>query len=238
MERKTSAKRKWAVSLPTKKRRKTPSGYAAVTQRPRAPRFQALGQNPLPMKLVTKLAYNETVRLTGGSAGATAVYVFNASSLYDPNYTGTGHQPLGFDQIMAMYDHYVVLGAKVTVKFAMPSGSAYTVAQVGVHGAATVTPRTNGSAYVETGTTSMKMVGFPSYFPQVTQGYSPKVHMGVTNPMDADKLQGQINANPTDGWYWHVFAEPHLSSETVDVFANVTIEYTAAFIEPVELAQS
>ena len=35
----------------------------------------------------------------------------------DPNHTGVGHQPLYFDQLMTIYNHYIVIGAKITVKF-------------------------------------------------------------------------------------------------------------------------
>ena len=34
-----------------------------------------------------------------------------------PNHTGVGHQPLYFDQLMTIYNHYIVIGAKITVKF-------------------------------------------------------------------------------------------------------------------------
>lgn len=238
MERKTkSPKRKWvAVAVPTK-RRKTPRGYVAATQNPRVPRGLARGQNPLPFKSITKLAYNQQITLTGGSAGAIAVKVFNAASLFDPDYSGTGHQPLGFDQIMPMYDHYVVLGSKMTVRFANAGTAA---AILGVSGNAVVTLKTSASHYIEAGATShmVSSLNNTGGNPVVSQGYSPKIHLGIDDPIAADKLQGTISANPTDGWFYHVFAEPINASETASAYADVTIVYTCAFIEPVQLAQS
>lgn len=67
----------------------------------------------MPRKIGAILVYNERVTFdnTGGSNGQ---YQFSANGLYDPNITGTGHQPLYFDQFMAIYDHYTVLGSKCT----------------------------------------------------------------------------------------------------------------------------
>jgi len=36
--------------------------------------------------------------------GAAAGYVFNLNSLHDPNTSGVGHQPTGFDQLIAIYE--------------------------------------------------------------------------------------------------------------------------------------
>lgn len=41
-----------------------------------------------------------------------AEYTYGANCLYDPNISGTGHQPLGFDQMMAFYSRYRVLSSK------------------------------------------------------------------------------------------------------------------------------
>ena len=37
------------------------------------------------------------------------------NSLFDPNLSGLGHQPRGFDQLMAVYEKYTVVAAKITV---------------------------------------------------------------------------------------------------------------------------
>ncbi len=42
--------------------------------------------------------------------------VFTANGLFDPDITGTGHQPRGFDQFMALYDKYVVVSSSITLK--------------------------------------------------------------------------------------------------------------------------
>lgn len=43
--------------------------------------------------------------------------VYRGNSIYDPDFTGTGHQPLGHDQYSSFYHKYCVVGAYVTVRF-------------------------------------------------------------------------------------------------------------------------
>jgi len=42
-------------------------------------------------------------------------YTFRINSLYDPDYTGTGHRPFGTNEYSQMFNHYTVLGAKYTI---------------------------------------------------------------------------------------------------------------------------
>lgn len=37
------------------------------------------------------------IDLNPGALGSNAPYTFSANGLYDPNITGSGHQPIGFD---------------------------------------------------------------------------------------------------------------------------------------------
>ncbi len=52
--------------------------------------------------------YQEQFR-AASSLGVPATYSFRLNSLFDPNYTTTGHQPLYFDQMAALYSFYKVL---------------------------------------------------------------------------------------------------------------------------------
>lgn len=68
-----------------------------------------------PQHVFLKLNYVET-RLVNLAAGADNTYVYSLNSLYDPNVTGTGHQPLSFDQWSNMYSSYRVYGCRVIVR--------------------------------------------------------------------------------------------------------------------------
>lgn len=40
-------------------------------------------------------------------------YQFRANSIFDPNYTGIGHQPMGHDRFNTLYRTYEVLGSRI-----------------------------------------------------------------------------------------------------------------------------
>lgn len=69
-----------------------------------------------PDRLKTKLHYADVIQLSA-SAGSPGLWQFRMNSLYDPDYTGTGHQPQWFDQLSAVYQYYKVLGSKITCTF-------------------------------------------------------------------------------------------------------------------------
>ena len=71
--------------------------------------------SPMPCSFATKLTYSSNVSINPGAAGTPAAYVYRANGLYDPDLTGGGHQPRGYDQFTPMYNHWTVVGAKVTV---------------------------------------------------------------------------------------------------------------------------
>jgi len=68
------------------------------------------GLSPVPSRYITKLKYAEAVTVTGIGP---QVYQWNLNGLYDPNRTGTGHQPYGYDQLCgpvgtSLYNRYRV----------------------------------------------------------------------------------------------------------------------------------
>ena len=75
----------------------------------------ALGRSPIPDKSLVKLRYCQRCAINP-AAGVTNSYLFRANSLFDPDLTGTGHQPLGFDEWAKFYRRYCVLGSKITVQ--------------------------------------------------------------------------------------------------------------------------
>lgn len=62
-----------------------------------------------PVRKLVTLEYNGNYLLSSTSS-AIAVEQFRANSLYDPDYTGTGHQYMGSDILASMYQQYCVVG--------------------------------------------------------------------------------------------------------------------------------
>jgi len=76
-----------------------------------------------PPTLMTRMRYCDTVPITS-TGGTLAKQIFRVNDCFDPDYTGTGHQPLYRDTFAAIYDFYVVPKARIKVTFANTSGTA------------------------------------------------------------------------------------------------------------------
>lgn len=62
-----------------------------------------------------KLNYAGEFTLNPDNTGAAVVHDFRANSLYDPDQTGVGHQPMGFDQLCLMFNHFTVVKSYIKV---------------------------------------------------------------------------------------------------------------------------
>lgn len=69
-----------------------------------------------PHSMVAHLRYVDTYALTITS-GSLAKQVMRWNSTFDPDSTGTGHQPLYRDIFASIYDQYAVISASIEVKF-------------------------------------------------------------------------------------------------------------------------
>lgn len=65
----------------------------------------------------TTLGYSTAFTLNEATAGVGGVYTFRLNSCYDPDLTGAGFQPVGFDQYALIYQKYLVYGGNWTVSF-------------------------------------------------------------------------------------------------------------------------
>ncbi len=73
---------------------------------------------PFAATFLVRLRYAEVVSIsTAGSSPTATAYTFRLNSLYDPNYTATGHQPYQYDQLTGIYNNYLVSRADFKVRF-------------------------------------------------------------------------------------------------------------------------
>ncbi len=77
----------------------------------------SLSMNLLPRRTMKKLSYVSCYSQTTGSSGATsaAAVTFSLNSAYDPEFSGTGRQPYGWDQITLFYNRYIVHQCNIKV---------------------------------------------------------------------------------------------------------------------------
>lgn len=244
--KRTYARKSMVVKATRRYRKKGPTKRNAGTGR------GYLGDAPMelvihrglgfPQRFRAKLRYNENVSLssTGGSLNA---YTFVANGLFDPNNTGTGHQPMYFDQYMLIYNHYKVLGSIINVKIAGPAGSstpnANTQIAVIVNDDNSIAGVTSFSQIVEWGQlNSFKLYG--SFYSQqknanLTTKWSCK--RWFKDKYTASTVSGSSGANPSETANFIIIQQP-VGNDDVTNHYIVTIDYIVDFYEIRDIAQS
>lgn len=102
--------------MPLGKRKRIGASKAARAEfkKPRLYRTLVYKTSVLNTQQRVTLRYSSKFELTSG-AGVASSRHFSANGLFDPDFAIGGHQPRGFDQLMAMYDHAVVLNSRIEV---------------------------------------------------------------------------------------------------------------------------
>lgn len=73
---------------------------------------------PFPDSRLVRHKYCDTISLSAGTGGgAASTWIFRTNSLYDPDYTGVGHQPMFHDEMAAQYKTYTVLRSWIRITF-------------------------------------------------------------------------------------------------------------------------
>jgi len=77
------------------------------------------------------LKYCEQITLSGSTGGVIGVErQFGLNCMFDPNLTGVGHQPMGFDELMALYRRYRVWKVDFKLRPFGTGGAPFLAAQV------------------------------------------------------------------------------------------------------------
>lgn len=201
----------------------------------------------IPKTATVSLRYCTTKILAPTTAGLGVSTVFRCDSVYDPDYTGTGHQPVYRDVYTSMYNKYIVTGSKIWVK-AIPyrgSGTATSVYSLGLyrrdHGDTTTmnieTMRENG---VHTKTIRMGNNDMPNSSVYMTDTFS--LYKDVL-AKDREKLLVDKGVSPSTagaGQDWVLFVYTLSGSGTAgggaaddNIIFEVTIQYRVKFCDPI-----
>jgi len=183
-----------------------------------------------PARTTRRLRYSTSASITG-TAGVVGTYIFSANGLYDPDVTGTGHQPMGFDQLMLSYNHYFVTAAKIYVGF---RNSSVTNPNVAIRVVADATATTVVDTIMEYGllnTDVLDYKGTSGSVKRLTESVSIRKIQGVDDILDCEELGGTAATNPVEQTYFHIVTWD-ISGTNYTVLFDVVIEYTAVFVEP------
>lgn len=187
-------------------------------------------------KTLRRLNYSESVAMSFSTFGPTT-YIYTTNGLYDPNITGTGHQPMGFDQLMVFYEHYIVVRMRALVTFS--NKNTYPV-DVALALNAASTSVTDVSALQEGGymvKDRLTAAGSQGSVKTLSIVCNNAKFEGYTNILDADEFKGNVAANPTEQTYLDLVAwDP--DGKNGDLVCEVMLEYDAWFVEPRKLTPS
>jgi hypothetical protein len=98
----------------------------AMTRLYQIPRISGMlnTANPFPSQWTGKMSYSDDITFTSGTSNVFgSEHVWFLNSLYDPDFTSTGHQPYGFDQLAALYRRYRVTRCDVDITFSSPTSN-------------------------------------------------------------------------------------------------------------------
>lgn len=199
------------------------------------------GSSPFPPSYLTSHRYVETFTLNPGVATPDVVY-YSCNSLFDPTSAVGGHQPLGFDQMTVLYDHYTVIGAKATIRFFSDSdspslGANMCYSYVNDDSTAVLTYDTvleQGKGVVKSLTTANS-----GGTCTVTQKFSAKKFFGITDVKDNEQLKGTASTSPAEQAFFVVGAQGvSAATNPGAIYCNITVDYITIWTERKDLAQS
>lgn len=208
-------------------------------RRRRRRKYYAIARKtPVPLRFFTKLRYNGQIQLNPGAAGAADAVAIHGNSCYDPIVAAGGHQPRGFDELMAMYDHFVVIGSKITVTFQPQNTTTNTYGGIAIRDTGTTIAIFND--YMEGGSVRSSPLSLQGARPtRLIAATSPRKFLGRSRVLADPELKGSASGNPTEGFYYHIFAAASDASSDPGLIDVVfTIDYSVVLIEPKVPVQS
>jgi len=186
--------------------------------------------DPFPRTMRAVLRYSETVNLDA-TALTPAHYVFRAGSIFDPNYTGVGHQPYGHDTYQNIYNHYRVV--KSVCKITNASNGANNIVGISL----------TDDVSVQLDYDTLREVK-PTKFIPLAGGRTPMTLIMEYNSAQSFPGQSQnttalFGNNPAEEMYFDIWSQGNLTTNNPDAVAvAVSIEYYVEFSELKDLGPS
>lgn len=197
--------------------------------------------NIFPRKLRQTLVYAENFPVTlNAVAGLTTWHTFRANGLFDPRFAIGGHQPMGFDQLMAIYSKYTVVGAKLSFWVTVGTQT-FNNGYFGINirdPAASAVTTTESS--VESQYSTFSTFGYLQNTKKVVMNFDGPKYFNSNDIVDDDTLSGTLTTDPTrvalaDFW---VGCDQAPTSPNNVVNVMIKIEYDAYFYEPKNVVSS
>lgn len=186
---------------------------------------------------LVKLRYSENILMTS-TAGAVQSYIYRINDLYDPNYSGTGHQAYFRDQLFAMYQYGRVLWA--SIKITVITDGATTPCYI------VLGPAQSGSADTDMATASERKGSKEAYI-NANQVGTLKVASSVDYYFGQKKgaaladtayVQNASSSLNTGDLMWYQILVRSMNGSTQNFYVKVDIEQITRFESPLQQSGS
>lgn len=168
-------------------------------------------------KLVRHVYYDNIAFPAALGAGQSSQFGFRCNSMFDPNYSGVGHQPQFYDQMAAIYKTYQVIASFIDVTLDQQNTSQNNYKIVVTQDSAL---QTDVAAVLEEYGASRPLINAQRNSPKVLKAsWNAKKWFKTTMSglmADQDK-NTPVASNPTETIYYHIYAAPVLGTVTMPV---------------------
>jgi len=195
--------------------------------------------DPFPPRMHCKLYYNDVLNITAPSTNLATEYIYVLNGLYDPDLTGTGHQPYSFDTCSLLYTNYMCTGCLVELEYFDPSADGIIVGYQ-VQGnttagfAANVIQERPWVESADIANTGNQRHCFRIYIP-CNQGLGLRKSQYLD---DTNQYGASVSANPTGALYLRLFSVSTQSGAATTIKLNVKLTFYSTFWNRVTQAQS
>lgn len=202
----------------------------------------------LPTKLMQTLRYTQSITMTTGTSGSTSAsqQAFRILSLFDPDLSGVGHQPYGFDQLAALYLYYQVKKVRAEFVFDTIGASSDIVAILAVYSSASGSSATVQNIATENAierpgcSTVMLSASGNSRNSKISMDIHPHVIEGLTlqQYMNNPNYKSTVSASPTLNPLLILVTGSPSGASSVTCNAICTFYFETEFSAPIVLGPS
>lgn len=178
------------------------------------------------------VVYSDFARQLNPGIASVASYIYSLNGLFDPDISGAGQQPTGFDQYMALYERYTVTKVKVTIKMINNDTNRHLV---GCNLAAVSAVSTDANVYLRNNNMGYNYVEANTNGGPTTASWSFMVDLAKVFRDDLltnQDYSGTSAGNPNQQYYLIIWDAPaDGSSDVGNSTWTVRLEYYTTFRE-------
>ena len=176
------------------------------------------------------LYYTSEIKTITTDITGNANYIFLGNGLYDPDYTGGGHQPKFFDTLSSAYFCYFVKSSAAELIFipTQSSTSGILSQTVSLFPATGIAGTTNTLTATETPYNATAVFSNLSVTPARMNCFmTTKMMINQDGKSGSDQNLCTTNPDPTDSWYWNIMIRGAVSTVyTFQFRVRYDVEFT------------